>query len=65
MCPKKGNRTTKYYDLQNKLQYILSKFTSEKTKGTIKNEQSKDTSNIGYKTQDEIKVKENQRGNQE
>ena len=24
-----------------------------------------DTGNIGYKTQDEIKVKENQRGNQE
>ena len=37
----------------------------KKTEGVIKNEQSIDTSNIGYKTQDEIKVKENQRGNQE
>jgi hypothetical protein len=37
------NWTKTYYDLQNKLEYILSKYTLEKTRETIKNEQSKET----------------------
>ena len=36
----------------------------EKTKGAIKNGQSRETANIGY-TRHRTKVRENQRGNQE
>jgi hypothetical protein len=42
---KKGNWTTTYYDLQNELEYILSKYTLENTKGTIKNEHCTETGN--------------------
>ena len=51
---KKGNRTTKYYDLQNKLQYILSKYTLEKTRGTINNGQSKETGYIAHYSQNKL-----------
>ena len=37
----------------------------EKTKGTIKNGQSRETGNIGYTTRYRTKVRENQRDNQE
>ena len=36
----------------------------EKTKGTIKNGQSRNSDNIGY-TRHRTKIRENQRGNQE
>ena len=47
-----------------------NKYTLEKTEGAIKNEQSRDTDNIGYtrfsiKTNKTIKVRETRRGNQE
>jgi hypothetical protein len=48
------NWTTTYYDLENKLEYILSKYTLEKTKGTTKNEQSKEIGSTEYKSQNKL-----------